>query len=275
MTRNVLVTHCRLWIVITAAILLSLLSLSTTAQSAEDVSKLHDILYLVNPNTRPIRNATIKTNILVSFYLINIHGLEMATQKLKCSGFLVVTWTDEYMVWRPSDHGGVKMIYPDPNKVWRPKLVFQNSLKDFKPVGLDFVLLSAYYNGSVTWFPAETLETFCKVDVTYFPYDIQRCYFPIATWSEGSTQTVLSASDSTMNMDFYTGDGEWVLVSSSVNRTLKGLGNELFYFLTYEVTLRRHPVLLVLTVLIPVLVLAMVNVFVFVIPTESGEMSGR
>nr|KAG5705236.1 hypothetical protein BaRGS_011262 [Batillaria attramentaria] len=72
--------------------------------------------------------------------------------------------------------------------------------------------------------------------------------------------------------DFYVTNGEWELMSSRVWKTLMGTPDgSLYPHIHYEVTIRRRPSLLALTVLLPVVVLAGINVFVFTIPSESGE----
>ena len=57
--------------------------------------------------------------------------------------------------------------------MWRPRLTVINTMKDLKPLGEDYILILAVYDGTTMWLPAERFETFCKVDVTYFPFDIQ------------------------------------------------------------------------------------------------------
>ena len=72
-------------------------------------------------------------------------------------------------------------------------------------------------------------------------------------------------------LDSFVPNGEWELLAT---RAWRGIfvenGIELVRVF-YEVTLRRRPSLLVLTVLLTVFILALVNVFVFAVPSESGE----
>ena len=69
-------------------------------------------------------------------------------------------------------------------------------------------------------------------------------------------------------------NGEWELrATRSWHEVVLRGSDDYSTFLYYEVTLRRRPSLLVLTVLLPVLVLALVNVFVFTVPSEAGGYS--
>ena len=72
-------------------------------------------------------------------------------------------------------------------------------------------------------------------------------------------------------LDSFVPNGEWELLATRAWRVIfveYDIEVERVY---YEVTLRRRPSLLVLTVLLPVFILALVNVFVFAVPSESGE----
>ena len=74
-----------------------------------------------------------------------------------------------------------------------------------------------------------------------------------------------------IDLDTFVTNGEWELRATRAWREVVVQGGKDFAYVLYEVTLRRRPSLLVLTVLLPVLVLALVNVFVFTIPSESGR----
>ena len=72
-------------------------------------------------------------------------------------------------------------------------------------------------------------------------------------------------------LDSFVPNGEWELLATRAWRVIfVEYGIEVVRVF-YEVTLRRRPSLLVLTVLLPMFILAVVNVFVFAVPSESGE----
>ena len=78
---------------------------------------------------------------------------------------------------------------------------------------------------------------------------------------------------STIDLQTFVVNGEWELLASRAWEEVGSQGGTDTAYVLYEVTLRRRPSLLVLTVLLPVLVLALVNVFVFTIPSEAGRYS--
>ena len=103
----------------------------------------------------------------------------------------------------------------------------------------------------------------------------QTCQWKLFVWSIDSNKTVsIQPVIPTIDLDSYVTNGEWELrATRSWHEVVLRGSDDYSTFLYYEVTLRRRPSLLVLTVLLPVLVLALVNVFVFTIPSEAGRYS--
>ena len=84
-----------------------------------------------------------------------------------------VIWENEYGTWDPEEYNNIYLVSQDPSKIWRPRLTVLNTMKDLKPIGEEYLLVLSTADGHTIWYPAERFETFCKVDVTYFPFDIQ------------------------------------------------------------------------------------------------------
>ncbi|KAK7494917.1 hypothetical protein BaRGS_00013796 [Batillaria attramentaria] len=245
-----------------------------TCQSFENFSKIHDDVLIHNPRVRPVLNYSDQLTISIALHLMSINSFDTVTQKLTSTGWMEIYWHNPLTMWNPADYGWAYVIYPRADKVWRPKLAVWNSLKELKPVGEHYVTISLVADGGTGWYPAEKFETSCPVDVTYFPFDTQRCEWVFFIWGEDIhiRQTELQNLRPGIDMDTYTTNGAWELISSRAWREELGDGNgNRSVFLHYEVTIRRRPSLLALTVLLPVVVLAGINVFVFTIPSESGE----
>ena len=147
-----------------------------TCGSAEDIDKILKDTVTLDPRVRPAKNLSTATVVEVSFHLISIAAFDTVEQKLVSNGFLSVRWDNDYFTWLPWNYGNVYVVSPDTDKIWRPRLTVMNIMKELKPIGENYVLLTALFNGTMFWFPADRFETFCKVDVTYFPFDIQVMY---------------------------------------------------------------------------------------------------
>ncbi|KAK7494914.1 hypothetical protein BaRGS_00013793 [Batillaria attramentaria] len=209
-------------------------------QSADNFTKLQRDIITIDPRVRPVKDYSKVTQVTVSFHLTSINGFETVNQKLISNGWLMVVWQNEYMVWDPADYGGAMVIYPDPDKVWRPRLSIINTMKDLKPIGEDYIVM-------------------------------QHCQWDIFVWGEDLNVTDIHPALPYIELDTYTGNGEWELMSTRAWRSVRHLDSGSFPFVHFEITIRRRPSLTVLTVLLPVTLLAAINVYVFTIPSESGE----
>ncbi|KAK7108948.1 neuronal acetylcholine receptor subunit beta-3-like [Littorina saxatilis] len=243
-----------------------------TCQSAENITRLLQDKQTIDPRVRPVKDAanTI-TVVTVSFHLMSILKLDTVEQKLVSNGWLDVRWSNEYMVWDPAQYGYVYVVTPDPDKIWRPGLSVQNTMNELKPIGEEYVTIRSYYNGNTTWYPGERFETFCRVDVTYFPFDIQKCDWKMFIWGADFSSTDLRPLLPTIDFDTYVVNGEWEVLSTKAWRQVEGNDAGNITNLYYQIVIRRRPSLLALTVLLPVVVLALVNIFVFTVPSEAGE----
>ncbi|KAL8585962.1 hypothetical protein ACOMHN_059398 [Nucella lapillus] len=254
-------------------LLLNLVHLPTVtrAQSAENFNTILQKFPDIDKQIRPVRNISTRTTVTVSFNLMSIVEFNTVEQKLVSNGYFIVMWDNEYTTWNPFTHGNAWTVAPPPDKVWRPMLTVKNTMRDMKPLGEDYTMITTYFNGTTVWYPAERLETFCAVDVTYFPFDVQKCRWNLFIWGGDWMWMDLVAIMDTINLQDYTANGEWDVRETTARAHVQVMNNLSYPTLEFEVTLRRRPTLLAMTVLLPVLVLAVVNVFVFTIPSETGE----
>ncbi|PVD31001.1 hypothetical protein C0Q70_10277 [Pomacea canaliculata] len=176
-----------------------------------------------------------------------------------------------YLEWDPANYSGVGRIFPDTDKVWLPRLTVLNSLNELKPVGTSYSFIIVTSNGLTTWYPAEVFETFCEINVKYFPFDIQTCFFTFFNWGEDITEVDFQVTENSVNLTTYHDNGEWELLSTGVYRQTHTFDDKLYPLIVVEMTLKRRPIILIMTVIFPISVLSFLNVFVFLIPLESGE----
>ncbi|KAL8560915.1 hypothetical protein ACOMHN_035855 [Nucella lapillus] len=244
---------------------------SGLGQSALNVSKLTDDLMTINPTVRPVSDLSQPTVVNISFHLKSIIALDIVGQKMVSNGWLQVTWQSDYHTWDPEQYEGVRSITPSVKQMWRPRLTLRNTLKELKGLGEEYIVMILESNGWVGWLPAEHFETFCHVDVSLFPFDRQTCKWQLFLWGQTTKEVILKSMLPEIDMDTYQANGEWDIINSKALEMLMNSGNMSYSELIYEVTLQRKPLLLAMTVVLPMMVLSVVNVFVFTIPSEAGE----
>jgi len=74
------------------------------------------------------------------------------------------------------------------------------------------------YKGEVLWGPPNRYHASCKIDLKYFPFDVQKCTLKFGSWMYDETQLNLSALANEVCLDLYMPNGEWHLNGVTVNR---------------------------------------------------------
>ena len=57
--------------------------------------------------------------------------------------------------------------------------------------------------GDVHWEPGGVFKTMCEIDITYYPFDDQKCKLTFGAWSYHTAKMNLTNSSHTVNLDSY------------------------------------------------------------------------
>ena len=57
----------------------------------------------------------------------------------------------------------------------------------------------------------------CAIDITYYPFDDQKCVLTFGAWSYHTSKMNLTNSNDTINLDSYNENGEWNILGTLVN----------------------------------------------------------
>ncbi|VIO90153.1 Uncharacterized protein BM_BM17324 [Brugia malayi] len=144
------------------------------------------ILSKYNKRVRPILNISEPLDVAVHVYIMHI-SVNQLEQTITLNGHIYMTWKDEYAVWEPSEHNGVRITMVKQWEIWTPELKITNSVSG---VGQFFEIskrshVIIHSNGKA-WSRIEIYPTFsikigCKFDYSAYPYDTQKCALGIYT----------------------------------------------------------------------------------------------
>jgi hypothetical protein len=230
----------------------------------------NNVLLNYNKNIRPILDQSKIMYINASFSIAAINGFDEVSGELSIAGFLTVTWKDENVGWNPATAGGVGAVSVPQNLVWKPPLMLITPSRKILVMGDgmdDFMTVKLVFDGTAYWTPGAIMYLSCSVDVTYFPFDIQKCQIPFAPWGYLLNEIQFITPSPTIDLSFYGSNGEWIIASTSSAATIRGT----FPVAEFTLTLERRPAYFVINVVLPILFLAALNVLVFLLPVESGE----
>ncbi|XP_052095207.1 neuronal acetylcholine receptor subunit alpha-3-like [Mytilus californianus] len=185
------------------------------------------------------------------------------------TGYFDIVWTDNSMIWTLSDYDNAWYIILPEDAIWKPPLINSNSAREFSIFNPEDLSLYVLYDGQVKWLPAQNLKFTCDIDITYFPFDTQECTMQIIAWGYSTFDITFYSSLSTVHTSSYSTNSEWELSKTSVN-----VSNTVTPTVRYTFYFKRRPMFLLMTLIIPVIFLALLNIGVFLLPTESGERFG-
>ena len=121
-------------------------------------------------------------------------------------------------------------------------------------------------DGNVRWEPGGVFKTRCEVDITYYPFDEQRCKLIFGAWSYHTAKMNLTNSSATVNLDSYNTNGEWAIYRTLTNRSEFFYGccpNERFSNVVFEIFMKRRHTFYVMNVILPSIMTSVLLLSIF------------
>ncbi|KAG7210515.1 hypothetical protein KM043_012036 [Ampulex compressa] len=129
-------------------------------------------------------------------------------------------------------------------------------------------------NGTCLYVPPGIFKSTCKIDITWFPFDDQRCEMKFGSWTYDGFQLDLQLQDeSGGDISSFITNGEWDLLG------VPGKRNEIYYNccpepyidITFVVIIRRRTLYYFFNLIVPCVLIASMAVLGFTLPPDSGE----
>ncbi|XP_072165243.1 neuronal acetylcholine receptor subunit alpha-6-like [Diadema setosum] len=249
--------------------------------SGDTRSILNHILRGYNRDNRPVVNESLPVQVFHEIVPFHIISFEEVLQKLKISIWIREGWFDEFLTWDPAEFNGTKDVRIFVDRLWQPDiLLYENVWR--RACSVDEALLyntektyqaHVFHNGRVQYNVPGVVHVYCRVDLTSYPFDTQRCKLKYSSWTFSIAHINLSiAVSSSQQQEFQTG-GEWELLRMDTVRNSRKYSccEEEFPDITYTLVLRRKPYFYVTNIIVPHILLSGLSLLVFYLPPESGE----
>ncbi|XP_076621021.1 nicotinic acetylcholine receptor alpha7 subunit isoform X3 [Colletes latitarsis] len=182
-------------------------------------------------------------------------------------------WNDVNMRWNTSEYGGVRDLRIPPHRLWKPDVLMYNSADE----GFDGTYATNVVvknNGTCLYVPPGIFKSTCKIDITWFPFDDQRCEMKFGSWTYDGFQLDLQLQDEAGgDISSFITNGEWDLLG------VPGKRNEIYYNccpepyidITFVVIIRRRTLYYFFNLIVPCVLIASMAVLGFTLPPDSGE----
>ena len=237
-----------------------------------DTKLLHDRLTgNSTKNIRPRLDQNRAMDVYVQLLLTSVIDFDVSLGRLTLTLTSFIQWVDETKVWNKTEFGGLRDAWFPQNQVWMPNLFLHMVLS-----GNDMILSNEesskevyiLSNGTVRVTTAMLVDIHCEPHVQKYPFDVHECFLAVTTGRP--IPQIHLVTNQFMLMNFLHNNSRWQILSWS-NTVTPYYGHS---YITYTVKFRRYPLFLSLNLIIPVVILAVVNPLVFILPGESGERIG-
>lgn len=220
-----------------------------------------------NVNIRPVLDQSHPVQVYVSLYLVYIQEFDEVKGKLGLTALVYAHWNDQTVSWDPSETKIYSLTYMD-DPFWKPLFTIGNSYDGTNYIYKDDTIKRVVYNGDIHWTAAENLEVTCEADVSKYPFDTHKCFLLILPLGYHESEISVSHIEDHVRTDWYTPHKTWELVNTDVE---KGDDPQRLYF---YLILKRQPMFFVLNLILPICLMSILNIFVFLLPADSGERVG-
>lgn len=223
-----------------------------------------------NKNLRPTSSDSDPTAVTVQFYLVSINEFDEAAGKLSLVGFFDIKWEEPRIIWSNVASNGIFKMQLKQADVWVPNMVLINTLQDAKKFGHNDLMVRFYADGNANWRFSEFLETSCTADITFYPFDMHSCTIEIIQLGYWADEVLMSPEKTYIGLEFYSENAVWEIVQTRLyTENLLTV-----HKLCMDITFKRRSGFFVLNMVIPILLMGVLNLFVFVLPVDSGERVG-
>ncbi|XP_070212655.1 neuronal acetylcholine receptor subunit alpha-10-like [Littorina saxatilis] len=234
---------------------------------------IRDLLVGYDKRVRPSRNYTESLNVTFGLALAQIIDVDMKNQILTTNCWLNQIWTDVGLQWDPDKYGGIRVVRLPFEEVWRPDILLYNNAdvsSHFSSISSNVIVTN---DGNVTWLCMIIFKSSCLINVRYFPFDWQNCSLWFASWTYDGFNINLIINSEEGDTSNYIANSEWELLAMLVEKNVRYYSccKEPYPDITFYILIRRRPLFYIFNMILPCILITLVALLGFYIPSDSGE----
>ncbi|XP_053398263.1 acetylcholine receptor subunit beta-type unc-29-like [Mercenaria mercenaria] len=227
----------------------------------------HDLFNTYDTRIRPVKDQSKPVKVSAEFVPMSLIDFDTKVQIFSVLGYFRVSWKDELLTWKDENYARTNYIKIATKEIWKPSLTIIKTVNGDGVVGnvaTDIAKVSA--KGEVQWVPEGIYSVICDVNIKYYPFDKRVCKISFYVSDETVTSVVLSHHNE-VTLDEYTENTAWKIIKIVRNRCTKYNSN----FIDIDFHVLRRAGFTTFTLIMPLLMLAFLNICLFLLPTGSGE----
>lgn len=213
----------------------------------------------------------------VEFGLV-INGImvDETKQVLTLNAWTRMRWQDPRLEWDYKDYGGLKILHMGDHELWQPDLTLYNNADHSETDHYGNVHLVVYPEGTVLWVPPSIFQAECPLDLTYWPYDTQKCVLLFGSWTKNGWEIDVQLFSNDTNIYrgwFLKYSHVWQFVDGKMQRIVNTYQccPEPYITVLVELNIRRVSPSFASTIIVPALVISLMTLVQFLLPLREGK----
>ncbi|XP_071953700.1 neuronal acetylcholine receptor subunit alpha-10-like [Antedon mediterranea] len=221
---------------------------------------------------RPSIDESVTTVVKHEIVPAHIIDFDEIKQQITLSVWLRQSWHDPFLTWNEQEFNNISVIRIASTRLWRPDIVLYSSV-DEDGSNDPNLPASVMSNGTIKYLTPYIYVCYCKVDLTYYPFDTQTCPLKFGSWAHDMLQVDLEAIASNADISAFEDNGEWNIINVPIIREVEYYKccPDPFTVLTYTFYLSRKSDFYVINLILPYVLISLLSIMVFYLPPESGE----
>ncbi|XP_078077598.1 neuronal acetylcholine receptor subunit alpha-10-like [Mustelus asterias] len=233
---------------------------------------LHDLFANDSRNLRPVLNTDQALNVTLQITLFQIIDMDERNQILTTYLWIRQVWNDAFRHWDKDDYGGIDILHIPSSYLWKPDVILYNNAEDHFASSTETNVVIRH-NGQVTWDSPVIARTSCKLDISSFPFDGQRCPLTFGSWTYSGSDINLVHGLEGAGLSDFEENVEWEVLGmlTEKNVVLYGCCSEPYPDITVTLTLQRRPSFYIYNLLLPCIMISSLVPLSFYLPADSDE----
>ncbi|XP_071945609.1 neuronal acetylcholine receptor subunit alpha-9-like isoform X2 [Antedon mediterranea] len=237
--------------------------------------KLYDDLFRdYNKKVRPVWNSSHPITVSMDLSIYQIVEMDERNQVLTTNVWIEQHWDDLKLTWDPVDYDGIEILRIPATELWMPDITLYNNADS-----ADYVSNSrgsnalVNFTGSVSlWSKPTLVRSVCKIDIKYFPFDMQECKMKFGSWTYTSYEMNLLKKKQLPDMSGYIQNEQWDLKYTVARRNIVRYPCCSYTYpdVTYYFGLKRKPLYYIYNLLMPCMLLSSLSLLGFCMPYAVG-----
>ncbi|KAE9547538.1 hypothetical protein FO519_009250 [Halicephalobus sp. NKZ332] len=231
-----------------------------------------DLMRDYNNLERPVANHSLPVTVYLKVSLQQLIDVDEKNQILHVNAWLDYTWNDYKLRWDKEEYGNISDVRFPAGKIWKPDVLLYNSVDpNFDSTYPTNMVV--YHTGDVSWIPPGIFKISCKIDIKYFPFDRQTCFFKFGSWTYDGHKLDLQPAKGGFDISEYLPNGEWLLPMTTVSRSEKFYDccPEPYPDLTFYLHMQRRTLYYGFNLIMPCILTTTMSLLTFTLPPEAGE----